>query len=275
MRQLSISLAWEQTKSCLAADGRLLATVAAALITLPVAVVDVIAPNGLKSANMQWPALLALVVIVLALLLTGQLSIIRLAIGPSVSVGEAILHGARRLPFYLLSTLLVILGLFALTVVLVVIMVAAGVPMNEDQLAASPVFGVAALVFLLVSYFLWVRILALSVAIASAESVGPVGIIRRAWDLTAGHFWRLLGLLLLLGLGAAIALVAVQMIAALVATLLLGPLDSLSPSALVVALINGIANGVFVTILTVMLARVYVQLSGRGSIDVSVPRTGT
>jgi hypothetical protein len=49
----------------------------------------------------------------------------------------------------------------------------------------------------------------------------------------------------------------------------------LSPSALVVALIDGIANGVFITILTVMLARVYVQLSGGGSIDVSVPSSGT
>ena len=275
MRQLSISLAWEQTKSCLAAAGRLLATVAAALIALPITVVDVVGPNGLKAADMQWPELTALVSVVLILVLTGQLSIIRLTIGPSISVGEAILHGVRRLPFYLISTLLVGLGLVALVIALGIMIAAAGVPMSQEQLAASPVFGIAALIFLLAYCFLWIRILAVSTAVASAESLGPVGIIRRSWNLTAGHFWRLLGLLLLLFISAGIALQAVQLIAALVATLLLGPLNSLSPSALVVALINGVANGLFITILTVMLARIYVQLSGRGSIDVSVPSSGT
>jgi hypothetical protein len=253
----------------------LLATVAAALIALPIAVVDVIGPNGFTVDNLQSPELLVLVIAVLILVLTGQLSIIRLAIGPSVSVGEAILHGARRLPFYFLATLLVGVALFVVALVLGIILLAAGVPMSQNQLPTSPAFGVAALIFLLVYCFLWVKILAVSAPVASAEAASPIAIIRRSWELTAGHFWRLLGFLLLFFIGGAIALKAIQLVAALVATVLLGSLDSLSPSALVVALIDGIANGVFITILTVMLARVYVQLSGRGFIDVSVPSSGT
>jgi hypothetical protein len=275
MRGLSISLAWEQTKSCLAADGRLFATVAAALIALPIAVVDVIAPNGFTPDSFQSPELLALVVVVLILVLTGQLSIIRLAIGPSVSVGEAILHGARRLPFYFLATLLIGLGLLLLAILLGMVLIAAGVPMSQDQLAASPSFAIAALIFLVVYCFLWVRILAISAPVASAEAAGPIAIISRSWELTAGHFWRLLGFLLLFFIGAAIALKAIQLVAALVATILLGPVDPFSGSALLVGLVDAVANGVVLTLLTVLLARIYVQLSGRGFIDVSVPSSGT
>jgi len=274
MRRLSISLAWEQTKSCLAADGRLLATVAAALVALPIAVVDVIEPNGFTRENLHSPGLIVLGIAVLILLLTGQLSIIRLAIRPSVSVGDAILHGARRLPIYVLASLVIGVILLVLVIVLGMVLLATGAPTSPEQLATSPAFGAAALIFLFVYCFLWVRILAMAAPVAGAEAAGPIGIIRRSWDMTAGHFWRLLALLLLFFVGGAIALKAVQLVAALVATVTLGPLDSLSPSALVVALIDGIANGVFITILTVMLARVYVQLSGGGSIDVSVPSSG-
>ena len=111
--------------------------------------------------------------------------------------------------------------------------------------------------------------------VAGAERIGPIAILQHSWRLTAGHFWRLSGFFLLFFVGGAVALKAVQLVTSLLATVLLGPLQSLSPSALVAALIDGISNSVLITILTVMLVRVYVQLSGRGSIDVSVPRTGT
>jgi hypothetical protein len=274
MHRLSISLAWEQTKSCLAADGRLLATVAAALIALPVAVGEVISPNGITQETAKSP-LLVVAAAVLLFVLAGQLAIVRLAIGPSVSVGEAIAHGARRLPFYFLAALSVGVGLVLIGVLLAIVLFAAGAPTSQDQLVKSPAFGAGVLVFVLIYCFLWVRIIAISAAVSGSEALGPIAILRRSWELTSGHFWRLLGFLLLFFIGAAIALKAVQMLAALLATLLFGPVDALSPSALVVALVDGVANGVVVTILTVMLARVYVQLSGRGSIDVSVPSSGT
>ena len=37
--------------------------------------------------------------------LAGQLALIRLALGPSVTVGAAIAHGVRRLPVYLLAAI--------------------------------------------------------------------------------------------------------------------------------------------------------------------------
>lgn len=273
MRRLSISLAWEQTKSCIAADGRLFAIVAAALIALPVAVGEVISPGGYSADTVKSPSILIMLAILL-FVLTGQLSIVRLAIGPSVSVGEAITHGARRLPFYFLSALLVAVSLAIVGIVLAAVLLASGTPMAENQLASSPGFAIAATLFILVYCFFWVRIIAISAAVAGAEAVGPIAIVQRSWEITGGHFWRLLGFLLLFFIGAAIALKALQLLADLLATLLLGSIDSLSPSALVVALIDGIGNGAVIAILTVMLARIYVQLSGRGSIDVSVPSSG-
>jgi hypothetical protein len=213
----------------------------------------------------------AVALVVLLLLMVGQLAMVRLAIGPSVSVAEAIVHGARRFPYYLLTMLIVAAILCAAAIVLAVLLAAAGMPMDETQMASSPVFAVGMLIFLLGYCFLWVRILAMAAAVAGAEAVGPIEIVRRSWALSTGHFWRLFGFLLLFLVGAMIAVLAVESVAALVARLLLGPVEPLSVAALLVSLVSAIANAVVVTVLTVMLARIYVQLSGRESLDVSVP----
>ena len=275
MRRLSISLAWEQTKSCLESDGRLLAAVAAALVALPVAVAEVIKPGGFALDTTQSPWLFLLVLALFLFLLMGQLSIVRLAIGPSVSVGEAIVHGLRRLPFYFLSALLIGAAFLIIVLICGMILVGTGVQMSSGQLPTSPAVAVIALVLLAVYCFFWVRVIVMSAPVASAEAVGPITILRRSWNLTAGHFWRLFGFLVLFLVGSVIALAAIQSVIGLLAGLLLGPVDPLSPSALIVALVDAVANAVVITILTVMMARIYVQLSGRGSIDVSVPSSGT
>ena len=275
MRRLSISLAWEQTKSCLAADGRLFATVAAALVALPVAVAEVIKPGGFALDTTQSPWLFLVILAMLLFLLVGQLSIVRLAIGPSVSVGEAIVHGVRRLPFYFLSIILIGAAFLIIVIAGGVILLSTGVQVSNGQLPTSPAVAVIALALLVAYCFLWVRVIVMSAPVASAEAAGPLVIIRRSWDLTVGHFWRLFGFLVAFLVGAAIALAAIQSVTGLLTQLLFGAIDPLSVSALVVGLVDGVANAVVVTILTVMMARIYVQLSGRGSMDVSVPSSGT
>jgi hypothetical protein len=274
MRRLSISLAWEQTKSCLAADGRLLATVAAALIALPVVIAEVIAPAGVQAGDADVGTKAILFIFVTIIGVVGQLALIRLAVGPSTSVGEAIVHGLRRLPFYLVAGLLVVV-LVGITMVLAgVILAIVGVHITKTAIPPDPRIVLTGLALLAFFCFVGVRFL-LASPVAASEAVGPIKILQRSWDLTAGHFWRLLGFLLLLLIGALAALEAIQLVTNLIATFLLGPLDAFSPSALVVALVDGVSNGLVVTVLTVMLARIYVQLSGRGSIDVSVPSSGT
>ena len=104
MSALSISGAWEETKALLARDGRLFASVALALIVLPAAVMGVVDPRVSQGdAAPGWFNLLIFVVSLISL--AGQLALIRLAFGPSVTVGGAIGHGLRRLPAYFLALL--------------------------------------------------------------------------------------------------------------------------------------------------------------------------
>lgn len=269
MRRLSISLAWDETKAALASDGRLLIAVTAALVTLPLAVLGVLSPAGVAADASAQPWLVAVVLVFMVLLMTGQLAMVRLAVGPSISVAEAIAHGARRFVYYFLSTLIVAVLVFAGAAVLAILLLAAGVPVRQAETQASPAVLVAMLLFVAGYCFLWVRILAMSSAVAGVESVGPLEIVRRSWTLTSGHFWKLFGFLLLFLAAAMIAMLAIGTLAGLMAHALLGPVDPLSLSALLVSLVNAITNGAVILLLTVMLARIYVQLSGRGSIEVA------
>lgn len=274
MRGLSISLAWEQAKSCLAADGRLFATVAAALIVLPIAVLNVISPGGIPVEASASPWLLLLPLVVVIFLLLAQLALVRLAIGPSVSVGDAITHGLRRLPVYFVANLLVGIALFIFILVCATILLGTGVSMSENAVQLSPAVIIVAIAVAAIYCFAWVRFFAMAAPVTCAEAVGPIAIIRRSWELTAGHTWRLLGFLLLFLVGASIVILAITSVAGIIARLLIGPVDPLSGSALLVALVDALGNGAVLTLLTVMLARIYVQLSGRGFIDVSVPSSG-
>lgn len=275
MRGLSISLAWEQTKSCIAADGRLFATVAAALIVLPVAVLNVVSPGGIPLEDSASPWLLVLPFLVIALLLLAQLALIRLAIGPSVSVGEAIVHGLKRFPIYFAANLLVGIALFIFILICATALLGAGVSMSESRVQLSPAVIVVAIAILAIYCFAWVRFFAMAAPVTCAEAAGPIAIIRRSWELTAGHTWRLLGFLILFLVGASIVILAITWIAGIIAQVLIGPLEPFSGSALLVGLVDSVANGAVLTLLTVMLARIYVQLSGRGFIDVSVPSSGS
>lgn len=275
MHRLSISLAWEQTKSCLAADGRLLATVAAAFVALPLVLTGVLLPESfsLSSTDGAWSGLLLLFVALF--LLVAQLALVRLALGPSVSVGDALAHSARRLPSYLLAWVLIGIWFFLLISLGAAILVAAGVSVSEQQIPASPATWAVMIALIAVYCVIWVRVIAMAAPVASAESAGPVALIRKSWDLTAGHFWRLLGFALLFFIGGGVAVWAIAAVTDLLVRILFGAPDPLSVSALILAIVNAIANATVVTVLTVMLARIYVQLSGRGSIDVSVPSSGT
>lgn len=275
MRRLSISLAWEQTKACLASDGRLLAAVAAALFALPFAITEAVMPRGMTLDGTTSAWLFLLVFVVILVVMVGQLAVARLAIGPSVSVGDAIAHGVRRLPFYFFSTVLIGIGLMIAVLIAAIIIAGAGVPVAENEVPASPAFWLVVAVLVALYCFVWVRLVAMSTPVATAEAVGPIAIIRRSWEVTANQFWPLFGFGLFFFVGMSITVFAIGSVTGLVATLLFGPANPLSVSALIVALVDAVINAAFVALLTVMLARIYVQLSGRSSIDVTVPSSGT
>src|SRR6187551_824278 len=100
MGKFSISAAWEQTKALLARDGRLFASVALALIVLPAVVAGVLDPR--EVGEVDAPIWFDLIVLVISLIsMAGQLALIRLALGPSITVAGAVGHGLSRLLPYI------------------------------------------------------------------------------------------------------------------------------------------------------------------------------
>jgi len=268
MAALSISRAWDETKARIAADGKLFVIVAAAFVALPALIAGVIAPGSGGSE----PGIAGMVVILLVSLVAiiGQLAIIRLAIGPSISVGEAIAHGALRMPVYLLAAILLFIAIIVGSLPLIALLVATGVELEGASVLQSSLALILGLLYLVVVCFVAVR-LALMSPVASEERVGPIGILKRSWELTAGNWWRLFGFLLLFIIGAVVLMAAVSAAFGAVAVLLLGPVESLSASALLMALIEAILNAGLSVLLAVMLARIYLQLAGRPVETVGVP----
>jgi hypothetical protein len=272
MAALSISRAWDETKARIAADGRLMAVVAAALIALPTLVTGVLNPGRGGADGSLWTMIVMFGAALLAIV--GQLAIIRLAIGPAVSVAEAIGHGARRMPIYFLAGILIVIAIILVGLPLLAILVATGVPLQGPGAFQSGIAIVFGLLYLALIIFLAVRMLMAS-PVASEEAVGPIAILRRSWQLTEGHWWRLFGFILMFLIGAIIALAAIGAAVGVVAVMLFGPVEPMSASALLVAIVDAVVNAAVTTLLAVMLARLYVQLSGVDSLDVTVPSTGT
>jgi hypothetical protein len=272
MAALSISQAWDQTKAILARDGRLIASVALALVALPTAVTGLIDPKGMSGASPTWMDVLVLLASLLAL--AGQLALIRLALGPSTTVGAAIAHGLRRMPVYLLSAILIVVGLLILAIPFAVVASLSGVPLEGATIPMTPTTVLLLLLFFALVFFMAVRML-MTGPVASAEHAGPIAIISRSWTLTAGHWGRLLGFLLMFFVGAIVTLLAIGALAGVIAEVLLGPIEAMSPSALLVALVGAAANSAITALFAVMLARIYAQLTGGGAAQASVPSSGT
>src|SRR3982751_4381372 len=157
MHKLSLSKAWEEAKAIAARDGRLLASVALALVALPTAVSTLITPNGMSPSNALW---IDIVVIIASLVaLAGQLALIRLATGPSITVGAAIAHGMRRMPFYFLAVVMVAIVVVLAAIPLALALVAMGVEIEQAPKAVSGPLLAAAVLYLILLLYVAVRMI--------------------------------------------------------------------------------------------------------------------
>jgi hypothetical protein len=274
MRKVSISQAWDETRAILEHDGRLFVSVALALLVLPSVINGLVSLGGMSVSGVRW---LGVVVSLVASLIgvAGQLGLMRLALGPSVAVGEAIAHGIRRMPIYLVSLILVVVALFIASLPFGLVLQAVGVPLQRGAAVPdSPAVLIAALLYFALIIFVLVRML-MSGPIASSEHVGPIAIIRRSWELTEGHFWRLLGFLVMVLVGGLVVIFAISAAIGTVARLLLGPIEPMSVSGLIIILIQALLGSALSVVFAVMLARIYRQVAGLGETQPGVPNSGT
>lgn len=258
MPKVSISEAWDETRAVLARDGKLIASVALALLVLPGVILNVLLPNGVTVGTGQQLAWVILGLVVLVLTFIGQLSVLRLAMGPHISVGEAIRHSARRVLPFLGAFLLWVLPFLALGSVPYSII-------RTHPAEASTGAGVGLLAVMAVALFLAIRLLLIG-PVATAEPGGPLRIIRRSWDLTQGNWWRLFGFVLIFAIGAMVLIVAVSNGLGLIARLTIGPVTPLSVGGLILVLVAQVLTAAIYVVLFVMQARIYSQLAG-GRID--------
>lgn len=254
MSKVSISEAWDETCAIVARDGKLVATVALALLVFPGVIMTVIMPRGVSLATPQqltWVAILVILIVTF----TGQLAIFRMAMGPHISVGAAIRRAASRVLPFLGAFLLWVLPMLVLTAIPYAIIHNNPSP---QQLAAN--LGLLAIVLL--GTFIGVRLMLIG-PVATAEPGGSIAIIRRSWAMTAGNWWRLFGFLLMFGLGAIALLWAVNAALGVVAQLLIGTISALSVPGLILILIGQMVTAAISVVLFVMQARIYVQLAAK------------
>ena len=147
--------------------------------------------------------------------------------------------------------------------------------MSQEELAKSPLVALMMVLLIALYLSLFARIISMAAAVTSSEQVGPIGIIRRSWSITSGHFWRILAFLLVFLISSGIILLAVGSAVGVLARLALGKIEPMSASAVVMALIDAVASSAVTVLLVVMLARIYVQLAGSDAAQASVPSSGT
>ena len=254
MAGLSISRAWDDTKAVLRRDGRLYATVALALFVVPGVIAELVTPAA-PAGRLPTPGVWSILsILALLVSLIGQLAVCRLALGPVVSVGEAIGHAARRAPAYVASAIMWILPFLLLFALLAAR--AGATPQTMSPGVALAILG------LLIAFITVAVRLILASPVASTEPLGPVGILKRSWALTRGRWFKLFGFLLLFVIVLLIAMFAVSAVIGLLAALLFGEIEPLSLGALLLSLATQIVGATITTLLMIMLARIYAQLVG-------------
>lgn len=262
MANLSITTAWNQASEILRRDFGALFTVALALIALPNVLVQVLAPVQAAPGAVPGPGpWMLLVPVAILLSIAGSIAVSSLALGRERVVGSAIAHGFRRFLPMLGASFLLALPVIVLLVALILIVGLDPQALLRPTPATVGKLLLVLLLFLLVAVYFGVRLM-LMTPVAAAETVGPIGIIKRSWELTRGHFWKLLGFILLVGVAAIVIMSVVSIILGLLIAAIAGAPEPGSIGALLLLLLSGLLNAAFTAIFGTIVARIYVQLAG-------------
>ncbi|HET7710152.1 MAG TPA: hypothetical protein VFK50_11595 [Sphingomicrobium sp.] len=267
MAKLHLSKAWDETRAALARDGKLYGAIALALLALPATIFGTMAPEILLGGTPANQNLQLVFLFVLLLNAIGRIAISGLALR-AASVGEAISHGLKRL--------MPVVGAFLLYVVPIALVL---VPFLPRVMAAPesppPDALLASTLILAVAFVVGVRLVLLLVPVAAAEAAGPIGLLKRSWQLTRGNWWRLTAFLTAFFLASILASRALGYAVGGVLLVAAGPIKAMSLSSLILAAVLALAGAAFTTVFSIMLARIYAQLAGPAHADVSVPSSGT
>ena len=261
MSSLSIGKAWDEAKSALLANRKLIVPVALGLILLPAVVVSMVEPRvppGEQPPPGSWMLVALAMVLVM---IVGQLAIVLLVNGWRGSVGEAIGKAGRRTPTFILAALaylVPVILLFSLLLGLAGVGTSASGQVDWANFNSSG--WLVLMLFLLVLVFVSIRLLPLLPVVVS-EGTGAIASLKRSYALTSGQFWRLFGFVILLMIAFLILALTVGAVFGSLVQLTLGEPEPWSLSLLLIALAGGLVQAGFVMIYAGMVARIYAQLA--------------
>lgn len=253
MATMSIGKAWEETVAFVAREASLLFPVVLLFVALPLMLLQEMTPAKLVqwSSTMKGPmppvpsSYWFSFFLTLILTWFGALTLFALALRPGISVAEALKLASHRLPVLLGAALLAGATLFvAILLLSVPLILLAG-------------FGGAVIAVVVLGLLALAR-LAFLTPLLIDDRLGAIASIKRAWLLTRGSFWRLVGFF-------AIMLI-IYTVAGAAAQTAFGIIGGLVAGSDGVRLLGGIAaasvSAVVVLYLLVMLARLYRQAVG-------------
>lgn len=263
MGQLSISTAWTETGQFLAREARLVVPIALLLLMLPPAAEQLLlAPPETQMSLGRALLGLAVTLVVVVTGLVAGIAITHLTLAPGASVGEAMARGWSRCLSLLGSSFLIALPLVLIAFVLIAAMTpglaTARQPFDPNNM--PPGFAAVVMILSILAVAFWVKI-SLGTPVAAAEKAGPVGIIRRSWTLTTGHYWKLLGTFLLLLLVSSLIVLALSSGIGVLVLLAAGPPAFGNASFIATTLIASLLQTMLTTVLIVLVARIYAQLA--------------
>lgn len=270
--KLSIGRAWDESRQVLARDGRIIALVALALLVIPGTLVGLAAPQPQPDGANGLASFLALASGLIGL--AGQIAISRIALGPPLTVGQAIAVGFKRLPSFFVAALL---WAAPFIIAAFLILQASGADMSNPSAPVPPNPAAAfTLLFLLIVFIVIAVHMIFTTPAAAATRDGPLGLVRQSWRLSRGRALKLFGLILLVLIVAMVLLLGLGSAINAVILLLLGEARPWNVSALAVALVSQLLAAVISVGLAVLVARLYAQATGgsANAAEPSVPSAG-
>lgn len=268
---VSMSAVWDRTSEFLGDHMAAVAGIATIAIFVPNVITETLAP--LKDSGGGAKLGLALLSLAFAILsLWGQLAIAALAIDPTAGPASARARAGRRLGPMILVALALVAVAVALALPVLAVLVANGVDLARlgqpgAQQSLTPGAGgfIALYCLILIPVALWLlaRFAILSVAVVAAED-RTLGALGRAYRLTKGLTWRIIGVFVLYCIVMAVAGLAVVTVAGALFSLLPGAgAGQITIATVLGALVTALLTTIFSVIGTAYPAKLYLAARDR------------
>lgn len=255
---------WDRTTEFLSDNLSAVVPIALLTIFVPQSISDAIKLAGTAVA----PGLGQAVMLALLLpMLWGQLAIAALALRPDAGRGAAQSTATRHFLQYLLAMLILFAVLVLLFLPIILALVASGVDLTaltsgspgskpDISPAMAGFIGLYGLAWLIFAVFVSVRFSTLLVAVVAAEG-GVVSALRRAYALSRGIAWKLLGVVLLFALVVGVASIAVTSVFGALFRFLDPSAGPFAIGSIIVAILGGLVMTAYYVVQSSFMAKVY------------------